>query len=78
MFKKTKKIKSYFETKHSFGYFHGWDNVSNKFVDFNLLEEKQKFRIIKRNIRIFRKPDKYTYKDFKEVQLIYFGKNLLE
>ncbi len=78
MFFINKKIKVYFEKRHSFGYFCGWDEVSEKYVDFNLLNNKQKLRIVKKNSHIFRNPYRYTYKDFKDVQLIYFGKNLLE
>jgi len=73
-----KKIQKFFLDIHSFGYYKGWDNVKDKYVEFSTLPEKQQIRIVKANKRIFKKPEFHTYQDFIEVQLIYLGDNLLE
>jgi hypothetical protein len=73
-----KRIKTFFKARHNFGYFLGWDEINQTFVDFTHLSEKQQSRIVEKNLPIFKYPGRYTYKDFTEVQLIYLGKNLLD
>jgi hypothetical protein len=73
-----RKIGCFFRTIHSFGYYRGYDCKSDDYIAFSQLSKKQQMRIIKTNLHIFKNPEKYSYKDFKELKLIYLGENLLE
>jgi hypothetical protein len=73
-----KKIVNYFQTIHSFGYYRGWNEKYESYVDFYHLPPKQQKKIARKNARIFKAPADYTYRDFKDLELVYLGDNLLD